>query len=457
MIARTLCAAALLFALAPAAASAQAPVSSHAMVYTCCSPQPLKERAFAESKALGASYIRVDVELGPMFDSSGQPDWRGLDAITALSRRYQLPVLGILLDTPGYLSICPGPHAGFCAPSDMSRYGQLVRQVAAHAGGDISHWEVLNEPDSRESFLGTPQQYARMLATAHDAIKAVAPADQVVFGGVSAPTDRHWVETVFATPGADAAHKFDIANIHLRGRLVDLPTGVAAWRSVMASHGFGGPLWVTEHGYSSDPTYQQDSGFRSGAASQAGYLKRSLLTLTEAGARQVFVTLRDNSSLQPNYVHEGLEAIGDDGQVARRPAFAAVQDFARRWPEIHALRLAQHSHEQRVVDLERQAAAADVGQARARSGRSAVQTKLAAAQLAVAAAGRSLARHRGTGSVRRQRARLKLARRRLLKLMRLLGRYDLRVRSYTQRAADDRLAAMQHAFAALDCERRIAG
>jgi hypothetical protein len=457
IVAKALCTGTLLLALAPAAAHAQSPVSSHAMLYTCCSTQALKERAFAESKALGASYIRVDVELGPMFNSDGQPDWRGLDSITALSRRYQLPVLGILMDTPGYLSSCPGPKAGFCAPSDMSRYGQLVRQVAAHAGAGISHWEILNEPDSRESFLGSPEQYARMLATAHDAVKAVAPADQVVIGGVSAPNDRHWIDRVFATPGADAAHKFDVANMHLRGRLVDLPTGVARWRSVMASHGFGGPLWVTEHGYSADTAYQQDPGYRGGATPQAAYLKRSLLALTEAGAQQVFVTLRDNSELQPNYVHEGIEAIGDDGQVARRPAFAAVQDFAQRWPEIHALRVAQRAHEQRASELVRLAAAADVGLSRVQASRGRVQAKLAATQSALVAASRAVKRaHRRAGALKRLRAKLKLARRRIPRYTRLLRRYDLRIRDLGQQASGDRLAAMQHVFAALDCARRVA-
>jgi hypothetical protein len=44
-----------------------APVSSHAMVHTCCTSAAMKERIFAESKAMGARFIRVGVELHGIF------------------------------------------------------------------------------------------------------------------------------------------------------------------------------------------------------------------------------------------------------------------------------------------------------------------------------------------------------------------------------------------------------
>ncbi len=65
--------------LAVGAESAEAaPVGSHASVYTCCMPLAQKERLFAESKAMGASYIRVDVELSGI--------WRGVRGSRGLER-----------------------------------------------------------------------------------------------------------------------------------------------------------------------------------------------------------------------------------------------------------------------------------------------------------------------------------------------------------------------------------
>ena len=35
--------------------------------------------------------------------------------------------------------------------------------IAAHTRVIIDHFEIINEPDGRWAFLGSPQQYARVL------------------------------------------------------------------------------------------------------------------------------------------------------------------------------------------------------------------------------------------------------------------------------------------------------
>src|SRR5688500_1444277 len=113
-----------------------APLSAHAMIHTCCTPDAMKERLFAESKAMGARFIRVDVELNGIFEAGGHspqnPDWRRLGRIAELSRRHDLPVLGILLHSPAWLSSCPeaGAEAVRCAPRDPAVFGRLAGQVA---------------------------------------------------------------------------------------------------------------------------------------------------------------------------------------------------------------------------------------------------------------------------------------------------------------------------------------
>ena len=55
---------------------------------------------FREAKDSGAAYIRVDFELETMF-TRGQPtDWSGPDEVAALSRRFDLPVLAVLVGVP---------------------------------------------------------------------------------------------------------------------------------------------------------------------------------------------------------------------------------------------------------------------------------------------------------------------------------------------------------------------
>jgi hypothetical protein len=291
----------------------------------------MRERIFAEAKVMGARFIRVDVELAGIFDAGGQPDddpdWSRLDAVLELSRRHELPILGILLRPPG------------AAPwDDPAAFGRLAGAVAAHARDTVTHWEILNEPDGAWAFDGTPEQYARVLRAAHDAIAARAPEAMVAMGGLMTPEDPAWLDRMLATPGADAAHAFDIANLHLRGHERALPGVMTAWRDRLAAHGFAGPVWVTEHGYPGDTAFQADPAFRGGEAAQAAFLTESVLSLAEAGAAEVFVTLRDN--LDGGFASEGVVDIDDQApfDVRRKPSFAAVRRLVDRWDELIAAR-----------------------------------------------------------------------------------------------------------------------
>ena len=95
----------------------------------------------------------------------------------------------------------------------------------------IRYWEVLNEPDRGWDYRGTATDYAWTLRHTYDAIKSVAPEDQVLAGGITSPRSLGWLSRVFATPGTDALRRFDIANVHLRGTLGSLSRAMAQFRA----------------------------------------------------------------------------------------------------------------------------------------------------------------------------------------------------------------------------------
>ena len=369
----------VLVALALLAAPAQAaPVSAHAMVHTCCTQDAMKERIFDEAEAVGAEYIRVDVELSAIFEEPDgserdEPDWARLDEVLELAREHHLKVLGLLLGEPG----------------EPATFGRMAGEVAEHAQDTVRDWEILNEPDAAWAFDGTPEQYAAMLSAAHDEIKSRVPDARIVFGGLQRPRDPAWLERVFATPGADAIHKFDIANVHLRGPVDLVVNRYREFRAWLGARGFTGPLWVTEHGYAADPAYQTDPAFTGGDQAQAAYLTQSLVGLGEAGAAQVFVTLRDN--LEGAYATEGLVHIDDtpDAPATRRAAFAAVRRVATNWDQLMAWRREQRENERLVQLYETMASVetdlARVARVKLREGRA----RLQAARAVFAAAPRS--------------------------------------------------------------------
>lgn len=334
MLAVVTCALTMSAMRSPAAAAAN-PIGAHSMLQLN-SPSSFMQAMFAEATAMHASAIRLDVAPALVFPSqSGPPDFTGLDEVMALSQRYHLRVIADLFTVPTWLAGCSAAGAvaeSRCAPASYTGYGSIIGRIVAHADPVIRDWEIGNEPDTTEFFTGTPQQYATMLRAAHDAIKAVDSQALVLLGGMSGSSAMDWLSQVLATPGADAVHAFDIANVHERGWLDGLVGDLVGWRWFLAGHGFRGPIWVTEHGYPSDRAFQFDPHYTSGGAAQAAYLTASIPSLVDAGAEEVFVTERDN--LGGPYASEGVLGgnVSDppvaNPQVVQRTAYAAVAHLA---------------------------------------------------------------------------------------------------------------------------------
>jgi hypothetical protein len=325
---------------APAPGAARSPVSPigvHSMLYLT-HPFGAKLAMFRQAAAVGASTIRVDVELSAIFPAPpGAPDWSGVDQYMSLARRYHLRVLADLLATPWYLADCPAgtPFAStyLCPPLDDRAWGQDAGAVAAHTRGVIDDFEIINEPDGGMSFRGTAQQYAGILAASYHAIHAADPNAHVAIGGLmsAGAYGATWLHAVFATPGFDAIHRFDIANIHVRTSAPGAARTVARWRQYFSGLGFHGPLWVTETGYPADPVWQTEPGYRDGPVSQAKWMSAVIPGMLKAGSAMVFVTERD--SLSGRFASEGILRSADPlpthPQSERRPSFYAVRAIAR--------------------------------------------------------------------------------------------------------------------------------
>jgi hypothetical protein len=315
-------------------ALAQSLIGAHSMLQLN-SPYGFMQDMFAEAAGMHASAIRLDVAPALVFaEPSAPPDFAGLDHVMAISEEYHLRVVGDLFTVPWWIATCPSATSQpvRCGTDDLADYRSMIAQIVAHADPVIRDWEIWNEPDTADFFDGTPQQYAQMLRVAHDAIKAIDPQANVLLGGVSGVSGMNWLAQVFAVPAADSEHAFDIANIHERGNLGGLAGDITSWKHFLAGYGFSGPLWVTEHGYPSDPPFQYDPAYASGAPSQGAFLVASIPTLLDAGAEAVFVTERDN--LGGEFASEGVLG-GDvldppvaDPQPIEKPAYAAVRSIA---------------------------------------------------------------------------------------------------------------------------------
>jgi polysaccharide biosynthesis protein PslG len=325
----------LAFGWAAAGAHA-APYSAHSLVQSCCTPFAQKKSIFAEAKAMGARYIRLDVSLEGTFEHWGaeaaEPNWKGVDEVARLARRYGLRVAAVINGTPSHISSCEERRLDYthCAPTDPEQFGEYAARVVARAPDVFRAVEVWNEPEAAWTFQGTPEQYAGMLKATYSAVKRRFPGVKVLIGGATSLGSRDWYARALA---AGAAGSFDIANVHVRGPVTGLAPTIRRWRRFFREHGHSGPLWVTEAGYPSDTSAQYDERYRGGEAAQAAYLRDALPAMVGAGACQVFVIERDawvsewgNNPMNTEGVVQMAER--EPFPARRKPAFGVVRRLA---------------------------------------------------------------------------------------------------------------------------------
>lgn len=338
-LAPTLAAGAVVEPSAELSAVTASNVGMHSMLYQD-TPYSAKQEMFAEAKAVGASYIRLDLGLTSIFtrgEYRGRPfyqtHWSQTDQYAELSNRYGVKVLAILNATPWFIADCPvgttREDAYHCPPSDLVRYKEMVAEVAARYAGVINTFEIMNEPDTALSFYGSPQQYALMLSAAADAVHGANANARVAIGGLSKISNTHFTDAVLAAepslPG-----KVDINTIHLRTSARGTAALVDKWRNYFTAHGMNGPLWLTEFGYPAETAFQYDPKFRGGESAQAAFLEATMPGIVGAGAQMMFVTEREWGS--GAFASEGILSTVDplpaNPTVRRKPSFEVVKRAA---------------------------------------------------------------------------------------------------------------------------------
>jgi hypothetical protein len=220
-----------------------------------------------KAKKLGAQWVRVWAlwqDLEPARGVYTQHLIDGLNAKVAALHARGIKVLVVVHRAPDWAS-----GGGIAPPRDAASFGAFMRTIAQRVPG-VDAWELWNEPDGPEFWLGGPEpaRYAALLRAAYAAIKSVQPNDVVVTGGMVG-NDMDFLEALYQH-GAQGS--FDAVGVHTdtacltngpgsyyrdeRGRVGRYTfTGYREVHSVMAAHGDGAkPIWMTELGWNTQST-----------------------------------------------------------------------------------------------------------------------------------------------------------------------------------------------------------
>jgi hypothetical protein len=258
---------------------------------------------------LGAVRLWDDkVKWGQINTAAGKYDWSLLDSDMSMVQSLNADVLYTFGDTPDYAGTIPGGGVHCVSPSDYScsppndvnadgtgtdaYFSNFVTALVTRYKGQISYYELWNEPDCSCYFAGTQAQMVRMNKDAAAIIRSIDPNAKLL-----SPSGHVWTLDTWFTDyiAAGGAATFDIVNFHMRGNgdLNLTPEAfLGTYANIIASVAANGlssrPVWDSEHGIKASENFTDPDEL-------AGYAARELVLRASVGLpRQYLYSWDDN-------------------------------------------------------------------------------------------------------------------------------------------------------------------
>ncbi len=149
------------------------------------------------AELLDLSFIRLCwIDWQRLEPERGKLDWSSLDQVVADLKARDFDLIGTFYGTPRWASSHPDeteryvtPRYSAYAPRDLADWTRFVSATAERYGDFIREWEIWNEPFSPRGSVywwDNSENYAKMLISAYDAIKAKQPQAVVGLAGAAA-------------------------------------------------------------------------------------------------------------------------------------------------------------------------------------------------------------------------------------------------------------------------------
>jgi hypothetical protein len=243
--------------------------------------------------AMGVKSVRIGISWAmiqprPPSDGAGGWSWSWgiprVDSVIAMARARGLIVHATFGRTPAWANDDAGEGA---APTSLADWQRAVAFVAHRYRGQVTSWEIWNEPNLPKYFPGgTAATYTRLLCAAYPIIKRQSPRTPVVFGGLDG-NDWQFLRAAFQA-GANGC--FDVLAVHPYQRWGFAPGAappndepwyfgnVVLIRRVQRRFHDLVPIWFTELGWSTHPNSPSLPEYERGVSEhrQAAYLVRTL-------------------------------------------------------------------------------------------------------------------------------------------------------------------------------------
>lgn len=202
----------------------------------------------------GVRVLRVSFGWDDLEPARDEYDFRPVDQLLRVASEFGVRLIPYVCYTPPWLAPPDTKPSDIyrTPPTELAEFEQLMELLSSKYRGRFQSWELWNEPDNQEYWLGTPAEYASLLAAGARGVKRGDPDARVVLGGIAGHLD--FLEQLLSQHGA--ADAIDVINLHSYSEtwnpepLEAITTYLERAAELARSYGQAEPLWLAEVGYS---------------------------------------------------------------------------------------------------------------------------------------------------------------------------------------------------------------
>lgn len=148
------------------------------------SPLSRVARHLAIAHHLGVRYLRCAFSWNAIEPAPGRYNWRFWDSLVALAARNQIQLLPYVAYTPKWAAR-NAKNFWKQPPQDPQLYANFIKIIARRYRGRIRSWEIWNEPDNRDYWTGSADEFAPLAIAAAKSIREADPSAVLILGGMA--------------------------------------------------------------------------------------------------------------------------------------------------------------------------------------------------------------------------------------------------------------------------------
>jgi class 3 adenylate cyclase len=224
-----------------------------------CEDYPEETRSLAEVghdltvlDAAGIDVLRISIGWDGVEPQRDRYDFAFWDAFVEQATGAGVTLIPYVAYTPEWNADGTPESFWKTPPRDPNEFGELMRLLAERYRGRVHSWELWNEADNRDYWLGSAEQFATLIAAGAAGVHAGDPTARVVLGGLAGGVD--FLRELFDEPSV--AELIDVVNLHgyyetwNPNPIETFPEYVREVKEIVERHGGRQSLWMAEVGYS---------------------------------------------------------------------------------------------------------------------------------------------------------------------------------------------------------------